>query len=57
MTLAIRRLDFPVDPDLTIIRLIRERVGPVMAPTLRERFEGGGYVALGSRTRPSVWQA
>jgi DNA-binding transcriptional LysR family regulator len=55
VTLAIRRLDFPVDPEWTIIKLMPERVGPVMLPSMRERFESGDYVALGSRTRPQAW--
>ena len=57
VALAIRRLDFPVDPGWTVIRLMPERVGPVMLPALRDRFEGGEYVALGSRTRPGAWEA
>jgi DNA-binding transcriptional LysR family regulator len=57
VTLAIRRLDFPVAPELTVIRLMPERVGPVMVPLLRQGFESGGYVALGSRTRPGAWEA
>ena len=57
VTLAIRRLDFPVDPEWTVIQLMPERVGPVMTPGLREQFRSGGYVALGSRTRPNAWQA
>jgi len=57
VTLAIRRLDFPVDPDWSISTLMPERVGPVMLPSLRKRFESGDYVALGSRTRPSAWGA
>ena len=57
VALAIRRLDFPLDPEWTIIRLMPERVGPVMLPSLRERFESGDYVALGSRTRPNAWEA
>ena len=56
VTLAIRRLDFLVDPEWTIIRLMPERVGPVMLPSLRRRFENGDYVALGSRTRPNAWE-
>jgi len=55
VTLAIRRLDFPVDPDWTIIKLMPERVGPVMVPSMRGRFDNGDYVALGSRTRPQAW--
>jgi len=57
VTLAIRRLDFPVDPDWSIFTLMPERVGPVMLPSLLQRFESGDYVALGSRTRPSAWEA
>ncbi|MEO6715850.1 MAG: LysR substrate-binding domain-containing protein [Novosphingobium sp.] len=56
VTLAIRRLDFPVDPDWTVIRLMAEQVGPVMVSLMRERFETGAYVALGSKTRPLAWQ-
>ena len=56
VTLAIRRLDFMVDPEWTIIKLMPERVGPVMVPGLRARFESGHYVALGSRTRPGAWE-
>ena len=57
VTLAIRRLDFPVAPDWTIVPLMPERVGPVMLSGMRSRFEAGDYVALGSRTRPQAWQA
>ncbi len=56
VTLAIRRLDFPVDPEWTVIRLMAEQVGPVMVASMRERFEAGAYVALGSKTRPLAWQ-
>ena len=56
VTLAIRRLDFPVDPEWTVIRLMAEQVGPVMVSSMRERFETGAYVALGSKTRPLAWQ-
>jgi DNA-binding transcriptional LysR family regulator len=57
VTLAIRRLDFLIDPEWTIIKLMPERVGPVMLPFLRQRFESGDYMALGSRTRPHAWEA
>ena len=57
ITAAIRRLDFPVAPDWTIMKLMPEKVGPVMLSTMRSRFEAGDYVALGSRTRPHAWQA
>ncbi|MBD8687308.1 MULTISPECIES: LysR substrate-binding domain-containing protein [unclassified Rhizobium] len=57
VTLAIRRLDFLIDPDWTIIKLMPERVGPVMVPSLRKGFDAGNYVALGSRTRPHAWES
>ncbi|MEO8722142.1 MAG: LysR family transcriptional regulator [Sphingobium sp.] len=57
VTLAIRRLDFPVDAEWTITRLMPERVGPVMLPSLRGSFDSGDYVALGARTRPHAWKA
>lgn len=56
VSLAIRRLDFPLDPQWTVIPLMPERMGPVMTPHLREGFEAGAYVALGSRTRPDAWR-
>ncbi|OAP36881.1 transcriptional regulator [Sinorhizobium glycinis] len=56
VTLAIRRLDFPVEPEWMITRLMPERVGPVMLHSHRQRFDRGDYVALGSRTRPNAWQ-
>ncbi|MEP6869382.1 MAG: LysR family transcriptional regulator [Novosphingobium sp.] len=55
ITLAIRRLDFPVPPDWKILKLMPEKVGPVMLPSMLRRFETGDYVALGSRTRPQAW--
>ncbi|OAS25855.1 LysR family transcriptional regulator [Methylobacterium platani] len=55
VTLAIRRLDFALDPAWTVRELMPERVGPVMVPGLRDRFALGDYVALGSRTRPKAW--
>jgi DNA-binding transcriptional LysR family regulator len=57
VTLAIRRLDFPISTEWTVLPLMPERVGPVMAPILRQRFESTDYIALGSRTRPKAWQA
>ncbi|TNC06395.1 LysR family transcriptional regulator [Methylobacterium terricola] len=55
VTLAIRRLDFALDPAWSVQDLMPERVGPVLAPGLRDRFALGDYVALGSRTRPNAW--
>jgi DNA-binding transcriptional LysR family regulator len=57
VTLAIRRLDFPIDRGWHITKLMPERVGPVMLPSLVASFEAGDYVALGSRTRPNAWGA
>lgn len=56
VTIAIRRLDFALDPGWAITTLMPERVGPVMLPSLHRAFDNGGYVALGSRTRPQAWQ-
>ncbi|GBQ29841.1 LysR family transcriptional regulator [Gluconacetobacter azotocaptans] len=56
ITLAIRRLDFPLDPDWTVTTLVPEAVGPVMRPDMAERFRAGDYLALGSRTRPEAWR-
>ncbi|MBB2168157.1 LysR family transcriptional regulator [Gluconacetobacter aggeris] len=56
VTLAIRRLDFPLGPDWTVTTLTQEAVGPVMRPDMAQRFADGGYLALGSRTRPEAWK-
>ncbi|CAP54159.1 LysR family transcriptional regulator [Gluconacetobacter diazotrophicus] len=56
ITLAIRRLDFPLDPDWAVTTLVPETVGPVMRPDMAERFRRGDYLALGSRTRPEAWR-
>lgn len=55
VALAIRRLDFPIDPGWTLLPLMPERVGPVLPPGLGARFSAGDYVALGARTRPRAW--
>lgn len=57
VTVAIRRLDFALDPGWAVTTMMPERVGPVMPPSLRRSFDSGDYVALGSRTRPQAWQA
>ncbi|PZR89111.1 MAG: transcriptional regulator [Stutzerimonas stutzeri] len=57
VSLAIRRLDFPIQPDWVVTGLMLETVGPVMAPSLLAAFEGGDYVALASRTRAHAWDA
>nr|WP_245528495.1 LysR substrate-binding domain-containing protein [Gluconobacter morbifer] len=56
VTLAIRRLDFPLDPDWTVTILAQETVGPVMRPDRAQRFASGDYLALGARTRPEAWK-
>ena len=53
--LAIRRLDFGLPEEWRVQRLFAERVGPVMDPQQVPAFERGGYIALGSRTRPEAW--
>ncbi|MBR8654379.1 LysR family transcriptional regulator [Achromobacter sp. Marseille-Q0513] len=55
VSLALRRLDFPVHPDWRVTPLMRESMGPVMTPALLPGFEAGDYVALASRTRPAAW--
>ncbi|OJJ12022.1 MULTISPECIES: LysR family transcriptional regulator [unclassified Roseibium] len=57
VTLAVRRLDFPVDPDWRIIPLFGERVGVVMVPEMLGAFQAGGFIGLGSKTRPDAWSA
>lgn len=56
ITLAIRRLDFPLDPDWAVTTLVPETVGPVVRPGMAAQFAGGDYLALGSRTRPEAWK-
>ncbi len=53
--LALRRLDFALPDRWDVEPLWAERVGPVMAPTMRDSFERGDYIALGTRTRPDAW--
>ena len=56
ITLAIRRLDFAIDANWQIERLIQEEVGPVMDPAMADRFASGDYVALAAKTRPDGWK-
>ncbi|WP_422377290.1 LysR family transcriptional regulator [Roseibium sp.] len=53
--LALRRLDFPLDPAWTVRPLFPERVGPVMTAAMHARFTAGDYTALISKTRPDSW--
>ncbi len=55
ITLAIRRLDFPLPPDWQIDPLFDEAMGPVMKPSMRGVFEAGDYIGLQARTRPNAW--
>jgi len=55
VTLAVRRLDFPIDPDWQIIPLFEEEIGAVMAPEMIGAFQAGNYIGLGSKTRPNAW--
>ncbi len=57
VTLAIRRLDFAVDPGWKVDKLVDEEVGVVMAPEMVAAFKTGDFVGLASRTRPDVWAA
>lgn len=57
VTLAIRRLDFPLHPNWQVQRLMPERMGPVHAASAASGLRDGDYVALGSRTRPGAWEA
>lgn len=56
ITLAIRRLDFAINANWEVERLIEEQVGPVMVPAMTDRFAAGDYVALAAKTRPDSWQ-
>lgn len=55
ITLAIRRLDFPVDPNWIIEHMMKETIGPVMQPGMKVHFVNHNYIALGSKTRPNAW--
>ena len=55
LTMAIRRLDFPIDPGWEVLPLCREETGPVMQPGMVADFTAGRFPALASRTRPDAW--
>ena len=55
IALAIRRMDFPVDPKWSVETLFEESIGPIMQPPMSDRFLAGEYIALGSNTRPNAW--
>lgn len=56
ITLALRRMDFSVDPRWSVEPLFDEEMGPVMTERQQESFERGDYVALCSKTRPEAWR-
>ncbi|KKJ78300.1 transcriptional regulator [Kiloniella litopenaei] len=56
ITLAIRRLDFPIDPHWEVDVLMQEKIGPVMKPEMRVHFDNHNYIGLASRTRPDAWE-
>lgn len=53
--LALRRIDFPIDPSWNVVHLLDETMGPVVAPALLDEFKSGEYLALGSKTRKDGW--
>ncbi|WP_417453667.1 LysR family transcriptional regulator [Kiloniella sp.] len=56
ITLAIRRLDFPISPDWKVEVLMQEKIGPVMQPGMRVHFDNHNYIGLSSKTRPDAWK-
>jgi DNA-binding transcriptional LysR family regulator len=54
-TIALRRLDFPIEPNWNVSILSDEAVGPVMLPDMLDKFNAHEYVALGSNTRTQAW--
>lgn len=55
VTLAIRRIDFPIEPEWDLSTLFEEEMGPVMQPAMEAAFLEGRYVALEAKTRPDAW--
>lgn len=53
--LALRRIDFPIDPSWKVVHLLKEEMGPVVSPAMVDEFRAGGYLALGSKTRKDGW--
>ncbi|MEH0022572.1 MAG: LysR family transcriptional regulator [Desulfobacter sp.] len=54
--LALRRIDFQLEPSWEIFPLVDEAMGPVMAPGNTDCFTSGMYIALGSKTRKDGWE-
>lgn len=53
--LAVRRLDFPVEPGWLVEPVVEEVMGPVATAAQLAAFRDGDYVALGATTRPRGW--
>lgn len=53
--IALRRLDFHVTEAWSAKTIWPERMGPILAPSVAERFQTGDYTALGSATRADAW--
>jgi len=56
ITLALRRMDFNVNPHWQVDKLFDEEMGPVLTKEQSEYFQSGNYMALSSKTRPDAWQ-
>lgn len=54
--LALRRIDFPLNPAWQTMPLVAEAMGPVMAPTMVANFKEENYLALGSKSRQEGWE-
>lgn len=52
---ALRRIDFPINPSWTVTHLFDEEMGPVVTPGMVKSFDSGNYIALGSKTREEGW--
>lgn len=53
--LALRRIDFPIDPSWEVVHLRDEAMGPVATTSLVGEFNSGGFTAIGSKTRKEGW--
>ncbi len=55
IALAIRRMDFTIEPSWSVRTIFEEAMGPVMPEGLVANFERGQYIGLGAKTRPDAW--
>lgn len=56
ITLAIRRIDFSLEPHWSIEKIFEESMGPVMQQEMITRFKQGNYIGLATKTRPNAWK-